>query len=286
MGTTRNRGITAALALGLAVGAMSERPLAKAPPTEAVENAETVSSMRLVLNLSARRLHVYQDGERTRSYTVSVGKPGHQTPTGTYSISRIIWNPWWHPPNSEWARGKKPTPPGPNNPMGRVKMYFRNMYYIHGTPATGSLGEAVSHGCVRMSNSDAMELATLIHEYGSPNLSSSELASLKANSSRTREIRLQRQVPLEVVSSAADVVDGRLEIYASNGDFSHGLVREQAIQALRAAGFDLDTLDQNRLRDVVRMGQRATISVPLDDLVAPPAAAGTPASATSLADEQ
>ena len=286
MGTTRNRGIMAALALGLAVGAATERPLRQAAPTEAVETAERPASMKLVLNLSARRLHVYQDGERTRSYTVSVGKPGHRTPTGTYSISRIIWNPWWHPPNSEWARGKKPTPPGPNNPMGRVKMYFRNMYYIHGTPATGSLGEAVSHGCVRMSNSDAMELATLIHEYGSPNLSSSELASLKANSSRTREIRLQRQVPLEVVSSAADVVDGRLEIYASNGDFSHGLVREQAIQALRAAGFDLDTLDQNRLRDVVRMGQRATISVPLDDLVAPPAAAGTPASATSLADEQ
>lgn len=263
MGKTRNRSIAAALVLGLAAGAGMDRP---APTASSAPTHETVASMKLVLNTSARRLHVYKDGERVKTYTVSVGKPGHRTPSGSYSISRIIWNPWWHPPNREWARGEKPTPPGPSNPMGRVKMYFREMYYIHGTPSTGSLGQAVSHGCVRMSNSDAMELATMIHEYGSPNLSSSELSALKSNSSRTREIRLQRSVPFEVVSSSADVIDGRLEIYASNGDFSNGLVREQAIQALRAAGFDLDTLDHSRLRHLVELGQRRSLSVPLAEL--------------------
>lgn len=280
MRTTRNRGIVAALALGLALGTGAESSVWQTPPAE---RAETVASMRLELNLSARRLHVYQDGERTKSYKVAVGKPGHRTPVGSYTISRVIWNPWWHPPNSEWARGQKPTPPGPNNPMGRVKMYFRNLYYIHGTPSTGSLGEAVSHGCVRMSNSDAIELAGMIHDYGSPNLSQAELAALKKNSKSTREVHLRRPVPFEVVSSSADVIDGRLEIYAASSEHSNGLIHEQATQALRAAGFDLERLDRARLRDVVEMGRRGRISVPLDELEIEEAKTRAPAGESGLA---
>jgi hypothetical protein len=236
--------------------------------------AEEAPGLKLVLNIAARRLHVYENGERTRTYTVSVGKPGHRTPVGSYRISRVEWNPWWHPPNSPWARGKKPTPPGPKNPMGRVKMYFRNLYFIHGTPETGTLGQAVSHGCVRMSNGNAIALARLVHEYGSPNVSKATIDRLVGNSKATRTIWLKRPIPFEVVSGAAEVHDGRLEIYATEGEIPARQVWDDAVRALAGAGFDLAALDRERLSVLVAQGLESTVTVSLDELRMATAPAG------------
>ena len=236
--------------------------------------AEEAPGLKLVLNIAARRLHVYENGERTRTYTVSVGKPGHRTPVGSYRISRVEWNPWWHPPNSPWARGKKPTPPGPRNPMGRVKMYFRNLYFIHGTPETGTLGQAVSHGCVRMSNGNAIALARLVHEYGSPNVSKATIDRLVGNSKATRTIWLKRPIPFEVVSGAAEVHDGQLEIYATEGEIPARQVWDDAVRALAGAGFDLAALDRERLSVLVAQGLESTVTVSLDELRMATAPAG------------
>src|SRR5690606_29435986 len=121
---TRGHRSRTALVLGLAAGIASASVGrgTGAADTEAA-GSEAAAALRLVLNTAAFRLHVYENGERIRSYRVAVGKPGHRTPRGAYHISRVIWNPWWHPPNRPWARGKRPVPPGPRNPMGRVKLY-------------------------------------------------------------------------------------------------------------------------------------------------------------------
>src|SRR5690606_19936475 len=80
--------------------------------------------LRLVVNVPANRLYVYENRVRTREYAVSVGLKGYETPRGEYRIRDVIWNPWWHPPESNWARGRQAEPPGPSNPMGRVKLNF------------------------------------------------------------------------------------------------------------------------------------------------------------------
>lgn len=262
----RTRSMVAALALGLLAASEARWPV-MGPGIE--EGDDDRASLRLVVSVSARRLYVYENGARTRTYRVAVGKQGHSTPRGTYRITRVIWNPWWHPPQREWARGHKPTPPGPNNPMGRVKMYFRDLYYIHGTPHTGSLGQAVSHGCVRMSNKDAVALARLVHKYGSPNVSKATIDKLLANPKMTREIRLTRPVPLQIVTRTAEVVDGRLELFAVDVDASDAVIREEAIEALRGAGFDVERLDDDRLEELVRRSRHAPAGASLAELVAP-----------------
>lgn len=156
-------------------------------------------SLRLVIDRSANVLSVYRGDERIRRYTVSVGKKGHETPLGSYRISHLVWNPWWHPPDSKWARGKKVTPPGRDNPMGRAKLHFAPLLYIHGTPHTDQLGEPASHGCVRMSNSDVVELAELIHRYGAPQ-STGIIQRVLNNRTLTRQIWLKQKVPLKVVA--------------------------------------------------------------------------------------
>jgi hypothetical protein len=78
------------------------------------------SGIELQINVPAYRLDVYERATRARGFRVAVGMPEYPTPTGSFEISRLTWNPWWVPPDREWARGETVTPPGPANPMGRV----------------------------------------------------------------------------------------------------------------------------------------------------------------------
>lgn len=122
----------------------------------------------LKVDLSERSMSLLEDGEVTRTYPVAVGQPSHPTPTGTFQTGRIVWNPGWNPPNSPWARGEKPrSPDDPKNPMQGVKIYFREpAYFIHGTNSPASIGSAVSHGCIRMTESSAKSVANWIEEHG------------------------------------------------------------------------------------------------------------------------
>jgi lipoprotein-anchoring transpeptidase ErfK/SrfK len=124
--------------------------------------------MRLTVSLSARELKVIENGEVVKTYGVAVGRPTHPTPTGSFRTGDIDWNPSWTPPPTGWARHKVYQPPGAAaNPMQAVKIYFRAPYYfIHGTNDSDSIGEAASHGCIRMTPGDARSLAHRIEDAG------------------------------------------------------------------------------------------------------------------------
>jgi lipoprotein-anchoring transpeptidase ErfK/SrfK len=121
--------------------------------------------LRVEISISERELYVYRQGDRIRTYPIAVGQPEYPTPIGDFSIHRIDWNPDWTPPASEWAEDATYTPPGhPDNPMGRVRILYQAPYSIHGTEDIASLGKAASHGSIRMSNPDVIELATILME--------------------------------------------------------------------------------------------------------------------------
>ncbi len=120
------------------------------------------------VDLSERSLKLVENGEVVSTYGVAVGRATNPTPTGTFRTGRIVWNPGWVPPNSDWARNEKPRAPGdPKNPMQGVKIYFREpAYYIHGTNAPGSIGQAASRGCLRMRTDEAKAVARWIESNG------------------------------------------------------------------------------------------------------------------------
>jgi lipoprotein-anchoring transpeptidase ErfK/SrfK len=126
------------------------------------------SPIRLEVSLSARELRVIEDGDVIHTYGVAVGRPSHPTPTGSFRTGDIDWNPQWVPPPTAWARNKVYQAPGsPDNPMVGVKIYFEAPYYfIHGTNDPESIGEAASHGCIRMNPDDAISLAHQIEDAG------------------------------------------------------------------------------------------------------------------------
>lgn len=144
-----------------------ERGLIVSTPQGAIRTeVPRLQNLNLRVSLSERVLYVRDGDQVVRTYPVSVGKDSHPTPRGSFTIQRMIWNPSWVPPNSAWARGRTATGPGdPANPMGRVKIFFREPdYYIHGTGTVSSLGGAASHGCIRLRDVDAIELARLLME--------------------------------------------------------------------------------------------------------------------------
>ncbi len=211
---------------------------------------EQPAGLRLDLNIPASQLRVFDGDSLVRSYRVSVGLPGHDTPDGEFQVQRAEWNPSWTPPESAWAREKRFTPPGPNNPMGRVKLFFAPLYYIHGTPDSASIGRPASHGCVRMLNRDVIALARLLHERASPTVAPGEIAGILARSRQTRWSTLRAPVPLTIRYQPVVVEEGELRVYADV--YKRGRIHTESVyQALLAAGYDPSSVDRAELRRVI-----------------------------------
>jgi lipoprotein-anchoring transpeptidase ErfK/SrfK len=105
----------------------------------------------IVIRRSSNRLFLYDGMKYRRLFVVATGQSQYPTPLGRFTIIVKWRKPWWYPPNSPWAQGQKPIPPGPNNPLGTRWMGLSAPGVgIHGTPSDTSIGYSVSHGCIRM----------------------------------------------------------------------------------------------------------------------------------------
>ncbi|MGP1385626.1 MAG: L,D-transpeptidase [Thainema sp.] len=123
----------------------------------AAKQQEQVQATRLVLKRSERRVYAYQDEQELASFPVAVGKPGWETPVGTFHVRTMVKNPGWtHPFTGEVMS------PESNNPLGERWIEFWtdgfNSIGFHGTSNRSSVGQAASHGCVRMYNEDIQKL--------------------------------------------------------------------------------------------------------------------------------
>ena len=155
--------------------------------------------LTVVVDLSTRRLVVSAGGRQLGAYDISIGKPGHLTPTGTYKLSKVVWNPSWVPPKEEWADTASPKEPGQHgHPMGRVKILFDSELYIHGTTDKESLGDPASHGCIRMSNAAAMQLGRLIMEHGGASRPEKWYATMQAKPTESFEVSIPNPPVLRI----------------------------------------------------------------------------------------
>jgi L,D-transpeptidase catalytic domain/Putative peptidoglycan binding domain len=111
----------------------------------------------IVIERSSNRLLLFQGMHFVRVFPVATGQAIYPTPLGKFSIIVKWVNPWWYPPTQDaWAKGLKPVPPGPNNPLGTRWMGLSAPGVgIHGTDAPSSIGYSASHGCIRMQIPDA-----------------------------------------------------------------------------------------------------------------------------------
>lgn len=258
-------------AAGVALLAATPISAQQAPAEDSAAGSTDPPEIRLQLNLPGNRLYVYENGEQIAKYRVAIGMEGYETPVGEHRVTHAIWNPWWHPPNSEWARHRTVERPGsPTNPMGRIKLYFGDLLYIHGTPEEEMLGRLVSRGCVRMSNEQVMGLALYLHRHFAAHVSQTELNDLVADAERTRRVDFTRSIEFDVVYNVAEVRDGFLFIFPDvYGQFA-GDLEEQVETALTENGVDLARVDRTKLDRLLRKGVDMRVAMSLDTLTAAP----------------
>jgi lipoprotein-anchoring transpeptidase ErfK/SrfK len=111
----------------------------------------------VVIQRASNVLTLFDGAHFVRRFHVATGQAAYPTPLGKFQIIVKWKDPTWYPPTQDaWARGLKPVPPGPDNPLGTRWMGISSPGVgIHGTDEPASIGYSESHGCIRMLVPDA-----------------------------------------------------------------------------------------------------------------------------------
>ncbi|MDQ6807098.1 MAG: L,D-transpeptidase/peptidoglycan binding protein [Actinomycetota bacterium] len=116
----------------------------------------------IVVNRGTFTLRLYRHLKLSNTYPIAVGMQGLQTPAGLWHIQWRQVNPPWYVPNDSWAGSLAGTvvPPGPSDPLKARFMSFNGGAGIHGIAPSeyGSIGHTASHGCIRMTIPDVIDL--------------------------------------------------------------------------------------------------------------------------------
>ena len=143
-------------------GASSDgRPLASSIPRETIEFKSTYAPGSILINTSERRLYFVLPGHQAIKYGVGVGRPGFEWSGTRHIASKREWPDWTPPPQMLKRRPDLPRhmEGGIDNPLGARAMYLGgSLFRIHGSNEPDTIGQAVSSGCIRMTNDDVIDL--------------------------------------------------------------------------------------------------------------------------------
>jgi lipoprotein-anchoring transpeptidase ErfK/SrfK len=137
------------------------------PDVDEIDPTGVRLDLRLRTHPAQDLVRIGQEGEHSGGRCGSSEKPA---PSGTFEVRRVAYNPDYHyNPKFAWKGVKVKEPltikPGPNNPVGLVWIDLTAPSYgIHGTPEPDKIGKTESHGCIRLTNWDALDLAGMVHK--------------------------------------------------------------------------------------------------------------------------
>ncbi|MBB3309082.1 lipoprotein-anchoring transpeptidase ErfK/SrfK [Rhizobium sp. BK196] len=124
---------------------------------------------KILADKGRKQVFAYDDaGNLVAAYPASIGSTDTPSPSGTVTVERVAFNPGYtYNPKINFQQGANDRildiPPGPNGPVGTVWMALsKPTYGIHGTPDPSRIGRTQSHGCIRLTNWDATELAKMV----------------------------------------------------------------------------------------------------------------------------
>jgi lipoprotein-anchoring transpeptidase ErfK/SrfK len=128
----------------------------------------TAKIARIVADKALKQVRAYDAENRlVVAYPATIGSEETPSPSGDHLVNAVAQDPVYYYDPQNFVQGgnleKLQLPPGPNNPVGSVWIDLTDPGYgIHGTPDPTKIGKTASHGCIRLSNWDAEELAKLV----------------------------------------------------------------------------------------------------------------------------
>lgn len=138
---------------------LRDSPRAVSVPVKVLEPKVTEDDLgkTIVVDLSERRIRLFDGDRLEKTYPCAIGTPSYPTPQGEFKIVQKRYLPTWvNPaPNGWGADMPRSIGPGPTNPLGtRALNLSASGIRFHGTTNLGSIGTAASHGCMRMRRPD------------------------------------------------------------------------------------------------------------------------------------
>jgi lipoprotein-anchoring transpeptidase ErfK/SrfK len=231
-------------------------------------------NVKITVNVPAFTMTLWQGGREIKSYYVGVGRKNYPIPVGMRSADKIILNPNWIPPDSEWVRKSADIEPyqkipadDPLNPLGKIKIPLGQAYLLHEAQSPSDIGNLVSHGCVRVLRDDLFEMTQMISKARNLSISNDEIAAARKNTER-RVINLNGDIPVDINYDSMVVENGVLSIYPDVYE-----KKTNTVENLRAElqQFDVDTakLDDAALKEMLdKVGGDRKFVVELADLKA------------------
>jgi lipoprotein-anchoring transpeptidase ErfK/SrfK len=175
--------------------------------------------VKITVNVPAFQLTLWQGGKEVKTYWVGVGMKEFPIYIGVLEATSVVWNPPWIPPDSDWVKGHKGVkvgevipPTDARNPIGKMKIPLGYGFLIHQAKGINDLGSLVSHGCVRMLQTDLYDLGERIVAANSLPVSAKQINQAKSNK-KTLTVAIDPSIPVEITYDTAVVEAGRLHIY-------------------------------------------------------------------------
>ena len=202
-------------------GDASDVSASAGPAPEMLKGPNAVpTDTRVVVNIPAFRMDLFQEGSLVKSYQVGIGYPEFPLPQGLRKAQTIIINPTWTPPDSPWVADMKDITPGETveagsklNPLGPIKIPIGLPSLIHGGKSPAKIGKFASHGCVGLTNAQVKDFAMLLSKASNTNISEQTINSYLAEKDHTQTVKLEKSVPVELRYETIVLEDGKLHIY-------------------------------------------------------------------------
>lgn len=203
---------------------------------------------RVVVNIPAYRMDLFQNGSLVKSYKVGIGYPQFPLPLGIRKAQTVIFNPSWTPPDSPWVAkmknvtaGEKVEPGSKDNPLGPIKIPIGLPSLIHGGKAPAKIGKFASHGCVGMTNAQIRDFAMQLMRAANNEVSQEQIAQYLENKTETKTVKLDQVIPVELRYETIVLEDGKLHIYKDV--YGHDTNTEENLRSvLEAQGVKLEDL--------------------------------------------
>lgn len=241
---------------------------------------------RIVVNIPAYRMDLFQNGSLIKSYKIGIGYPQFPLPTGLRKAQTIIFNPTWTPPDEPWvanmkgiAVGKMVPPGSPLNPLGPIKIPIGSPSLIHGGKPPSKIGTFASHGCVGLTNAQVKDFAKTLVAAAGKEVSDQAIASYLRDPTRTRVVKLDADVPVELRYETIVVEDGKLYIYKDVYDQNTN-TEENLRLALEKSGVQFEAFSDDE-RDQVLEALNAMSSRPKKQPPKPANANASPAASAN-----
>jgi lipoprotein-anchoring transpeptidase ErfK/SrfK len=211
---------------------------------------------RVVVNIPAYRMDLYQNGNLIKSYKVGIGYPEFPLPTGMRKADTIIFNPTWTPPDEPWVESANKVKPGQKipagsklNPLGPAKIPIGLPSLIHGGKQPSRIGTFASHGCVGLTTPQLNEFIPEFSGLAGSQITEDAVEEYEKDKTNTKSVKLNQIVPVELRYETIVAEDGKLHIYRDVYDKDTN-TEENLKQVLAVYGVTPDQLSEEERAQV------------------------------------